>query len=495
MSRRQIETGADPCRYGAFGIAGLAGLVLLGVSIEAVRADVIVMRGGGRVKGKVIPDPTRADRVSVVLERGKTPLSLLKVQVAEIIPEAGPLDGYVVRRAAAAETAQAQFDLGTYCEQHRLGDLARLHFENALKLDPQFGPAHEKLGHRQINGQWLAGDALREAQGLVKFRGRWVTAEEKAQLEKDGAAAAEHASWTRRIRLWRDAIAMGGDRRREAEAQLMALREPAVVTPLVRVLGEDDDERRTLLAQILGSIEGPEAARALAERLVVEAESSVRATFLERLKTREEADGSKTLVRALKSTTPAVVNRAAWALGQLDVVAAVPELIGALVTSRPRVEMVNGNGASIDPAALSEAYGISPQMMGLPGAPIAYNGSSVGFLTPPAVAPGAVAFGATSVPVFPYGQGVPSMGGMPPIVGGGPGPAFGGGLGVGGGLMGGSRGPVPRVVHDTFQNTEVLAALTKLTGQDFGYNQAAWRQWARTSFQPDPAPARRVPQP
>jgi hypothetical protein len=47
----------------------------------------------------------------------------------------------------------------------------------------------------------------------------------------------------------------------------------------------------------------------------------------------------------------------------------------------------------------------------------------------------------------------------------------------------------------TFQNIEVLAALVKLTGKDFGYDAAAWRHWLKTSFQPDPDPVRRVPQP
>jgi hypothetical protein len=51
------------------------------------------------------------------------------------------------------------------------------------------------------------------------------------------------------------------------------------------------------------------------------------------------------------------------------------------------------------------------------------------------------------------------------------------------------------MVSYTFQNTEVLAALVKLTGQDFGYDGAAWRRWLRTSFQPEPVPAKRVPQP
>ena len=38
-------------------------------------------------------------------------------------------------------------------------------------------------------------------------------------------------------------------------------------------------------------------------------------------------------------------------------------------------------------------------------------------------------------------------------------------------------------------------ALVKLTGQDFGYDQAAWRAWLRTSFKAEAEPAKRVPQP
>ena len=38
----------------------------------------------------------------------------------------------------------------------------------------------------------------------------------------------------------------------------------------------------------------------------------------------------------------------------------------------------------------------------------------------------------------------------------------------------------------TYQNVEVLAALVKLTGHDFGYDGAAWRHWLSTSSGPTP---------
>lgn len=108
--------------------------------------------------------------------------------------------------------------------------------------------------------------------------------------------------------------------------------------------------------------------------------------------------------------------------------------------------------------------------------PAYYNGSTLGLLTPPVVGPGVVAFGATSVPfVTPYGGGSS--------------------LSAGGGSVSGSRGPVPKLVPYSYQNVEVLAALVKMTGRDFGYDIPSWRRWVTTSFRPDPVPARRVPQP
>lgn len=106
---------------------------------------------------------------------------------------------------------------------------------------------------------------------------------------------------------------------------------------------------------------------------------------------------------------------------------------------------------------------------GVPLAPIAVNNGGAAFMTPPVVGQGVVAFGTVSTPAY----------GMP-------------GLAVGGQI---NTQAEPRVVTFTYRNTEVLAALQKLTGQDFDYNVAAWREWVSREYNPNPIPARRVPQP
>ena len=175
------------------------------------------------------------------------------------------------------------------------------------------------------------------------------------------------------------------------------------------------------------------------------------------------------LVRALGSNRTEVVNRAAWALANLDAVEAVPRLIPALVTVRYKVVWMPTGPSRSD--GLGVSFGSVPAAPGV-GARSRSSGSSIAVPTGPAVGPGSVAFGATSVPFPGYGTT---------------------GVGIGGGL--GLAGPIPMRVPVSYQNVEVLSALVKLTGHDFGYDRAAWRRWLNTSFRPDPEPVRRVPQP
>ena len=190
----------------------------------------------------------------------------------------------------------------------------------------------------------------------------------------------------------------------------------------------------------------------------------MRSSVLERLKERDEPGIVPQLVKALGSENIKVVNRAAWTLGNLDAVNAVPRLAGSLISTEERIVLVPQDGG----AQGVNAPGLAPQMM-------AFNGSSIAYLTPPAVGPGVVAYGAVSAPFYNPAQ----LNGNNM-------------LGVGSGP---NRGPTLRAVTFSYENTEVLAALVKLTGQDFGYDAAAWRRWIKASFNPNPKPVRQVPQP
>jgi hypothetical protein len=463
------------------------------ISGLGARADRIVLRGGGQIRGKVLPDPKRPDRVTILTERGKTPLSLLKAQVTEVAPEPSALDEYVKKREAAGRTAEAQYDLGAWCEGVKLLDLATLHYEAAVALDATFGPAHQKLGHVKYGDHWLKPDELRAAQGLVRDHGQWITREEKSQRESDRELADEESSWAKRIRVLREAMSYGADdRQREAKSQLLAIDDPAAVAPLVAILGNDqDDDIRLLLARVLAKVKGPKAARAIVNALVRENVADVREAFLDALESRKDAEVTTTLHSALKAESSQVVNRAAWALGRLNAVGSVPNLANALISTRVQSVMGQAAAPPVDAPAFNATFGSIPPTSTLGAAPIAYNGSSVGFLTGPVVGPGVAAYGAAAVPFYDLPNPVSSL---PSPFGGSA--SIGATAGIpGGGGLGASRGPTPRFVTVTVQNTEVHASLVRLTGEDFGFNVGAWKRWVASSFRPNPKPSRRVPQP
>jgi hypothetical protein len=446
------------------GAAGLWWPVMVGA-----RADIVELRGGGQVQGKVIPDPKNKGRVQVLLLQGRHPLSLQKTQIVRVVPQASPLDDYVAKREKAPPTAEAQSQLGYWCDQNRLPDLAKLHYENALALDPENELAHKKMGHVKVDGSWLTRDDLSAAQGLVKYKGRWVTEDDKTKREAADRTSAAQGSWLRRIRILRHAIVNGpADRRREAEAQLMAIRDPDAVVPLVRVFGQDEAPRRILLALILSTIGGPEATTALVQRVLDEPESEVRSVTFEHLKQRDEAGIPNRFIRALGRGDITVINRAAWALGNLNAVDSVPQLVAVLVTSEERIVLPPIEGLTNVPAP----PGNVPAPPGL--IPRGFNNFGGVYSTPPAVSTGAVASGLIGVPYY----------ALPPS-------AI-----PGGNYVGPSKPPQDAHVEVfTYRNVEVLGALQKLTGEDFGYDVEAWRRWVTRSFNPNPRPSRRVPQP
>ena len=262
------------------------------------RADRIVLRSGGQIAGKLAPDPKDDDRVKILTARGKTPLSFPKIQIERVIAEPSPLDDYLRKRYVTPATAEAQYELGEWCESQKLADLADLHYQAALQWDKTFAPAHRKLGHVLYENRWLTQDERREAQGLIRVRGKWITREEKEQQDKRAGTAAEQAVWAKRIRVLREAMAYSSEgRQREAEGQLLEIRDPLAVGPLVRALGNDAGPIRILLAHVLGPIPGPEATSALVGRLLDEAEPDVRFAVMDELLQRNESEVSRVLVK------------------------------------------------------------------------------------------------------------------------------------------------------------------------------------------------------
>ena len=433
--------------------------LLLSLVGLTARADKIILRGGGQLKGKLIPDPAHPGQSLFLGESGKTPMVFKQDQIVQVSAEKSGLDEYVILLAKERPTAEAEFELGAWCDAHKLTDLAVVHYELAVRNDRTYEPAHRKLGHVLLGGRWLDFDEVKVAQGMVKFKGRWMTPEEKERREMLATSAAEGNAWVKRIRALREGYLNGPiERSKEAERRLLAIDTPQAIGPILKILGEDPvPSLRILAARIVGPISSPEATAGLVGRLLAEEDEAVRQATISELSHRDLAEVVPLLTRGLRSTHHDVVNRSGWALGVLNASLTVPKLIPALVTIESEV-VIGDAGPGFN--AASPAPGFA-----------SYSGGSYPVLSAPVVGPGVVGYGATAVP---YG---PSAGSS---IGGGP---------------GASRGPVSKLVQVEHRNDEVLAALVKLTGHDFGYDIASWKRWVATSFKVETAPSRRVREP
>lgn len=459
----------------------------VGLASTEVRGDRIVLRGGTVLRGVILPQSSGSDQYVVQTESGQVPLKFPKAQVTKIEREPSALDDYLPRlqRLGNTATGQQHYELGIWCESKRLTGLARSHFERAVELDPKLASAHKKLGHVEHDGQWVSVSELKNLQGLVQYKGKWVTAEERKRLEDEAAESVEQTSWTRRLRILRAALRDNNpNRRAEAENQLLEIRDAAAVRPLVRAFANDPPVGRGLMTRSLAGIPGRDSTLALVNRVLAEPELEIRQIALDQLAQRKTDDPGivRSFSDALDSKNPVVVARSAWALAGLEARSCVPKLVKSLVKVEQHMtwEVEQGPSPFAGPLPAGPIVFPTPATTGAAGsnatnsANANTNGNNINqmssgaLLTGPVVGPGIVAYGATSVPVF--GNGV--------------------GLGYQAQKM-----PQPRMVVFQRQNPDVLDALNRLTGKNFGYDISAWRHWLGTEFQPEPIPARRVPQP
>jgi hypothetical protein len=266
----------------------------------------------------------------------------------------------------------------------------------------------------------------------------------------------------------RQKIAGGNaEERLQALEQLDAIRDPGAIKPLLRAFGQDGPEWRSRLGRTIAGIPGTLATAALVDLVLGESDLDVRQGTLDALSQRREPDTSSRFGAALRSKDPIIHGRAAWALAALDEQAIVPKLVPLLVHSQRRVVMVPSAGGGGNMSATFSSGGGIPAPGGLGGFGVY---SAVPILTGPAMAPGAVAFGATSVPFATDYAGFSSGG-----VAGGP-----------------SNVPRWRLIWNNQPNQDVHDALVKLTGIDLGFDENAWGQWVRTQFRPRESSTRRV---
>lgn len=274
----------------------------------------------------------------------------------------------------------------------------------------------------------------------------------KAELKK------RHDEWVKRFQGAVKKLNTGSaDEVERVEALILETHDASALGPMLQVMGRESAPIRLLMDRALAGMEGDLAWVALAERLLIEPEADVRRGLVRLVAEHQEKPGYALFLKhirvAITSKNMVRNGLGAMAAADLNWRDQVPELVGHLAPVRlaSYVEWV--------PEPVSAGGGLS-------------YGSVKGYVSVPVpvVGPGVVAYGQNIIPV-------------------------GSGLSMGGGGSGVSMRPVMREGLQAVPNPAVLSSLIQLTGVDFGYDVAAWKEWLATSFRREEKQPKRVPNP
>jgi hypothetical protein len=195
-------------------------LACLLASVPALmHADDVILKGGGRVSGRILSRTDQAIEVDV----GAGTITVPMTSVVRIDQKRSALDDYYERsEQLRPDDVAGWLQLAKWASGQGLGTQARTAFEHVLSVDPANVEANQALGRVLMDGRWVSEEESYRARGYVQFEGEWMTASEQDAIlkQRDSAQQAEVAALEAERRA-REAEARAADaeaRAREAEA-------------------------------------------------------------------------------------------------------------------------------------------------------------------------------------------------------------------------------------------------------------------------------------
>jgi hypothetical protein len=175
---------------------------------------------------------------------------------------------YMARRNRAEYTADDQWKLARWAEEHGLTAEAMAHDTAVTRIDPTREAAWKKLGCRRFEGRWMTAaqiDALR--------------ADREAQVRAD-----KH--WGLLLEKWKEWLGKP-QRRAEAEVGLLGVIDPRAVRAIGKVFGTVSPKDQDRAVRLLGQIDSTDASKALAKFGVFGATEDIRRFAIETLRGRD----------------------------------------------------------------------------------------------------------------------------------------------------------------------------------------------------------------
>jgi hypothetical protein len=166
-----------------------AAMLVLPLALQTAKADTVWLEGGGKVTGEIVSESE--SELVVRTKYGATHVIAVE-DILKIERQGKPKEEFQKQLAQLAkDDADGFCDLGEWARQRGLEEESQQAFGRAIEIDSEHARAHRALGHKRHLGRWYDEATYKKVvEGLVEYRGKWVTPADKEFLElgfvKDG---------------------------------------------------------------------------------------------------------------------------------------------------------------------------------------------------------------------------------------------------------------------------------------------------------------------
>ncbi len=395
---------------------GAFGTLLLSASAPLARGDLFILKGGGEIEGEVLADHGDTLRI-------RTPIGTVDIERTQIerqVAAPSPWDRYQHEKRKYKQTAADQFALAQWCAKNGLRTEELEHLRETIKLDPDHAGARAALGFVHENGQWVKPSKRPPVDPAAK------QAKKQAKAANDKVRKVVTEWFVQVKAIFRGRLDGESDptskRFLDGREQILAIREPLAIPAITSILSTGTELVRRLMIESLAQFKEDEATMNIVVAALLDPSAVIRQAATVELVGRKDPRIVETLRDALLGGEEPVLRNAATALGLLKAVDAVDDLIGKLSIETRKSVVVSG------PVYLDDiryAFGGCARYR-CGGDFLWYQPDGIGCLGP-------------------------------------------------GSLIGTTYWTEVHLV--SIYRTEVQEALIKITGQNFGFDENAWRLW------------------
>lgn len=384
--------------------------------------DVLHLTGGERLDCEVIEENEATLRIRTT--DGVFDIEKDRIVRRQAAPS--PWQRYAAEKRKTRDTPDGHVRLAEWCAANGLAAERVRHLERAVELDPDHAAARRALGFEKKDSQWVkrtARKSKRPSDAALRAQREARDAEQRQRERIAELHVRIQAIYRGRLenRTWND------DLFRDGRQLILSMDDPLAIPGLMKVLSQGNLSARRLLIEALSRFDSDEATMNLLVVALLDRTDRVRRAAATALVDRKDDRVVAELRSALYGEEEGLIRHAATALGILKADAAVEDLIATLKTQAL---------ATVDtciPLFLDSVY---------------YTFGACRHRHHHAGSHRCSAGGFGLYPYYPVGSLYP---------------------------MGTLCDYETRYVD--VHRTEVQEALIAITGQNFGFDRAAWRRW------------------